>query len=169
MLRFVACLLVLGDCIACNPPEQGALPGVPVRPAPDFTLKTLEGDSLQLSALMGRTVLLNFWATWCTPCLQEMPMLAQLHREWEERGVTVLGISLDHGDTEIITHYTNRLGIPYPILLGSDAVATAYQVIALPATYVIDTNGMITNHITGLVNIEELEAVLNSQLKSQIQ
>lgn len=96
-------------------------------------------------------------------------MLAQLHREWEERGVTVLGISLDHGDTEIITHYTNRLGIPYPILLGSDAVATAYQVIALPATYVIDTNGMITNHITGLVNIEELEAVLNSQLKSQIQ
>jgi len=97
-----------------------------------------------------------------------MPLLAQLHRKWEARGVTVLGISLDQGDTEIITHYTNRLGIPYPILLGSDAVATAYKVIALPATYVIDADGMITNHITGLVNIEELEAALNSQLKSQV-
>ena len=167
-MRFAACLLVLAVCIACNPPEQEALTGVPVRPAPDFTLKTLEGDSLQLSALNGRTVLLNFWATWCTPCLQEMPLLAQLHRKWEARGVTVLGISLDYGDTEIITHYTNRLGIPYPILLGSDAVATAYKVIALPATYVIDADGMITNHITGLVNIEELEAALNSQLKSQV-
>ena len=96
-------------------------------------------------------------------------MLAQLHREWEERGVTVLGISLDHGDTEIITHYTERLAIPYPILLGSDAVATSYRVIALPATYVIDVDGMITNHITGLVNMEELEATLNTQLKSQVQ
>ncbi|MYJ55418.1 MAG: TlpA family protein disulfide reductase, partial [Rhodothermaceae bacterium] len=152
----------------CNPPDQEAIPGVSVRPAPDFALKTLEGDSLQLSSLKGRTVLLNFWATWCTPCLQEMPMLAQLHREWEEHGVTVLGISLDYGDTEIITHYTNRLGIPYPILLGSDAVATAYRVIALPATYVIDVDGMITNHITGLVNMEELEATLKTQLKSQV-
>ncbi|MXY07162.1 MAG: TlpA family protein disulfide reductase, partial [Rhodothermaceae bacterium] len=136
---------------------------------PDFTLKTLEGDSLQLSALNGRTVLLNFWATWCTPCLQEMPLLAQLHRKWEARGVTVLGISLDQGDTEIITHYTQRLAIPYPILLGSEAVAIAYRVIALPATYVIDADGMITNHITGLVNIEELEATLNGQLKSSVQ
>ena len=98
-----------------------------------------------------------------------MPLLAQLHRKWEARGVTVLGISLDQGDTEIITHYTQRLAIPYPILLGSEAVAIAYRVIALPATYVIDADGMITNHITGLVNIEELEATLNGQLKSSVQ
>lgn len=168
-MRFASCLLVFAVCIACNPPEQGALPGVSVRAAPDFTLEALEGDSLQLSSLKGRTVLLNFWATWCTPCLQEMPLLAQLHRKWEARDVAVLGISLDHGDPEIITHYTKRLAIPYPILLGSDAVATAYKVVALPATYMIDADGMITNHITGLVNIEELEAALNTQLKSQVQ
>ena len=96
-------------------------------------------------------------------------MLAQLHREWEARGVSVLGISLDHGDTEIVTHYINRLEVPYPILLGSDAVATAYRVMALPTTHVIDADGMITNHITGLVNIEELEAALITQLKSQVQ
>lgn len=168
-MRFAPCLLVLAVCIACNPPEQGVVPGVSVRPAPDFTLKTLEGDSLQLSSLKGRTVLLNFWATWCTPCLQEMPLLAQLHRKWEAHGVTVLGISLDRGDTEIISHYTERLAIPYPILLSSDAVATAYNVVALPATYMIDADGMVTNHITGLANIEELEAVLTTQLKSQVQ
>lgn len=97
-----------------------------------------------------------------------MPLLAQLHREWEARGVTVLGISLDHGDTEIITHYTNRLAIPYPILLGSEAIATVYKVVALPATYVINADGMVTNHITGLVNIEELEAALNTQLKPEV-
>jgi peroxiredoxin len=98
-----------------------------------------------------------------------MPLLAQLHREWEIRGVTVLGISLDRGDTEIITHYTKRLAIPYPVLLDSDAVAAAYDVVALPTTYIIDADGMITNHITGLVNIEELEAALYTQLKSQVQ
>ena len=168
-MRIAVCLLVLAACIACNPPEQEAVPDVSVRPAPDFTLETLEGDSLQLSSLKGRTILLNFWATWCTPCLQEMPSLAQLHREWEARGVTVLGISLDQGDTEIIAHYTDRLAIPYPILLGSDAVAIAYSVVALPATYVIDADGMIKDHITGLVNIEELEAALHTQIKFPVQ
>lgn len=98
-----------------------------------------------------------------------MPLLAQLHRKWETHGVTVLGISLDRGDTEIISHYTERLAIPYPILLSSDAVATAYNVVALPATYMIDADGMVTDHITGLANIEELEAALNTQSKSQVQ
>ena len=94
--------------------------------------------------------------------------MARLHREWEARGVTVLGISLDHEDTEIITHYTKRLAVPYPILLGSEAIATAYNVVVLPATYVINADGIITNHIIGLVNIEELEAKLNTQLKLQV-
>ena len=97
-----------------------------------------------------------------------MPLLAQLHNKWEPHGITVLGISLDHGDNEVVTHYTKRLSIPYPILLGSDSVATAYNVAALPATYVIDANGMITSHITGLVNIEELEASLPIQGKAPV-
>jgi len=167
-LRFAACLLVLATYIACNPAEQGVVQEESVRPAPDFTLEILGGDSLRLSSLKGRTVLLNFWATWCTPCLQEMPLLAQLHSKWEPHGITVLGISLDHGDNEVVTLYTKRLSIPYPILLGSDSVATAYNVAALPTTYVIDANGMITSHIIGLVNIEELEAGLQIQPKAPV-
>ncbi len=167
-MRFATCLLVLAACIACNPPEQGVVQGESVQLAPDFTLETLEGDSLQLSSLKGRTVLLNFWAVWCTPCLQEMPLLAQLHNKWEPHGITVLGISLGHGYNEVITYYLERLSIPYPILLGSDSVATAYNVTVLPTTYVIDANGMITSHITGLVNIEELEASLPIQGKTPV-
>ena len=95
--------------------------------APDFVLQTLAGDSLRLSDLRGQVVLLNFWATWCAPCIEEIPELIALHDELSPHGFTVIGISLDPEGAELVQPFTERFGITYPIPLDIEgSVAESY-------------------------------------------
>lgn len=134
-------------------------------PAPDFTLPTLAGDSLSLSDLRGQTVLLNFWATWCAPCVEEIPELIALHDELNPHGFSVVGISLDQEDADFVRPFTERLGITYPIPLDDGAVAEAYGgVWALPTTYVIDAEGEILQRVIGLFPVEAMRPQFRRQL-----
>ena len=133
--------------------------------APDFTLPTLAGDSLRLADLRGQIVVLNFWATWCAPCVEEIPELIDLHDELNPHGLTVLGVSLDEEGPDLIKPFTDRFGITYPIPLDDGAVAEAYGgVWALPTTYVIDPEGQIMQRVIGLFPVEEMRPKFREML-----
>ena len=133
--------------------------------APTFTLPTLAGDSLRLADLRGQIVVLNFWATWCAPCIEEIPQLIDLHDELNPHGLTVLGVSLDIEGPDFIKPFTDRLGITYPVPLDDGAVAEAYGgVWALPTTYVIDAEGQIIQRVIGLFPVEEMRPKFREML-----
>ncbi len=134
--------------------------------APNFTLLTLAGDSLRLADLRGQIVVLNFWATWCAPCIQEIPELIELHDELNPHGLTVVGISLDQEGADLVKPFTERFGITYPIPLDSNGVVaeTYGGVWALPTTYVIDAEGQIMQRVIGLFPIDEMRAQFREML-----
>lgn len=133
--------------------------------APDFTLPTLAGDSLRLADLRGQIVVLNFWATWCRPCIAEIPDLIALHDELSPYGFTMVGISLDEEGNDFVRAFTERFGIPYPIPLDDGSVAEAYGgVWALPTTFVIDSEGRIMHRVVGLFPVEEMRLQFREML-----
>jgi peroxiredoxin len=104
-------------------------------PAPDFTLRTLDGSNLRLHEQRGRVVLVNFWATWCGPCRQEMPLLNQLYQKYRGSGFTLLGINVDE-DGRKAQAVASQLGLAFPVLLDADkAVSQRYQLASMPSTH----------------------------------
>jgi len=128
--------------------------------APDFQLKMLEanGRTLQLSRLKGKSVVINFWATWCEPCKVEMPWLADLQKKYGPKRLQVIGIAMDDADEETITNFAHDMGVNYPVLIGTDQVAELYGgVESLPATFFINRSGRIVVHQVGLVSLHTFE------------
>jgi thiol-disulfide isomerase/thioredoxin len=118
--------------------------------APDFTLETVDGDSITLSALRGRWVLINFWATWCAPCRDEMPYLAAL-AETQSDTLTVLPINMRER-LDQVRMFVGELGIRLPILVDpDDATLLAYGVRGLPVSFLIAPDGTIARRIVGPV------------------
>jgi cytochrome c biogenesis protein CcmG, thiol:disulfide interchange protein DsbE len=133
-----------------------------VKPAPDFVLKTLDGSQIRLSELRGKTVLLNFWATWCPPCKAEMPDLNALHREYgKTRNFTVLGIDDEEGQAAVAT-FAKQNDIDFPLALDIDGAVTSnrYNVRGLPTSMVIDRDGNIRDMWTGRISKEAMLARL---------
>jgi peroxiredoxin len=119
------------------------------RPAPDFALPRLGGGEVALSALRGKAVLVNFWATWCAPCEQEMPAMQRLYAQLAPRGLELLAISVDAGDAEVEA-FRARLGLGFPILRDPDKrVASAYQSFRYPESFLIDPEGRLVERYIG--------------------
>jgi peroxiredoxin len=115
----------------------------PAMIAPDFTLRTMGGPNLRLQEQRGQVVLVNFWATWCGPCRQEIPHLNRLHEKYRASGFQVLGINIDD-DARAATELATRLGVKFPVLLDTDKKASRlYDMSAMPATVVIDRDGRV--------------------------
>lgn len=111
--------------------------------APDFTLRALEGPNVRLQELRGRVVLVNFWATWCGPCRQEMPHLNRLYEKYRGSGFQLLGVNIDE-DPRAATELAAKLGVKFPVLLDTDKkVSRLYDMSAMPATVVIDRDGKV--------------------------
>ena len=111
------------------------------KPAPDFTLKSLGGQNLKLSEMAGNVVLINFWASWCGPCREEMPLLNSLHNRYEPLGFTVLGVNVEE-DVNGAKGFLKNFPVDFPVLLDSDnRVSKQYKVIAMPTTIVVDRDG----------------------------
>jgi len=119
------------------------------KPADDFTLTTADGAPFRLSQHRGKTVLINFWATWCLPCREEMPALERLHRRHKDRGLVLVAISLDT-DPKVVPPYVKASQLTFPIALDPKAeVANKYGVRALPSSFVIDRQGTMTGLALG--------------------
>lgn len=109
--------------------------------APDFTLKSLGGKNLKLSEMAGSVVLINFWASWCGPCREEMPLLNSLHNKYEPLGFTVLGVNVEQ-DVTGAKAFLENFPVDFPVLLDSgNRVSEQYKVIAMPTTVVVDRDG----------------------------
>jgi peroxiredoxin len=123
--------------------------------APDFELKTLAGDTVKLSDLKGKKVMLNFWATWCPPCKAEMPAMEEFHKEAGE-DIVILAVNIDpHLDVKAFVD-ENKITFPIP-LDEEDTVNETYQVLSIPTTYFIDTKGNIGNNYIGAMNLDAMK------------
>lgn len=113
-------------------------------PAPDFTLPTLSGAPIHLSALRGKVVLVNFWATWCGSCRAEMPALNALYQRYKDRGLEVLAVNLDTDSTSNVQAFARKIGVTFRVGLDpSSSTARSYRVRSLPTTYLIDRAGNV--------------------------
>ena len=111
--------------------------------APDFALKSATGENLRLSEYRGDVVMINFWATWCGPCRQEMPLLDELFNRYERVGFNLLGVNIDD-DSRRAMQMVEDLGISFPVLFDdTKAVSKLYQVEAMPVTIIVDREGMV--------------------------
>jgi len=136
-------LLALGAGLS-----QGA--ALPVgRVAPDFVRLDLGHEKVHLAGFRGKVVLLNFWATWCAPCLEEMPRFAEWQRQYGSQGLQVIGVSMDD-DAKPVEALRNKLRLDYPVLMGDERLGGIYGgVMGLPITYLIDRKGRIRGYFQG--------------------
>lgn len=117
--------------------------------APDFTLTSVDGKIITLSQLRGKVVLLDFWATWCAPCRLAIPHLKDLYKAYRERGLEIIGLSLDKGSPERVKKFVANMGIEYTIIMADDDLVKKYGISPIPTTYLIDREGYITNQWVG--------------------
>ena len=152
-------------------PAQVAVPDSPAaesligKSRPDFTLGSATGERVSAADFDGRVVLLNFWATWCEPCREEMPMLSSLSEEFSDRGVQIVGIALD--DVQQARDFLQELGIEYTNLVGTVdvmALSRAYgnQAGLLPFSVLIDQEGIVRQTWLGVLNEAELREAFES-------
>ena len=137
--------------------------GVTIRlandPAPvgPFTMKTIDGETLQKSDLLGKVVLVNFWATWCGPCREEIPFLARLTERYPEH-LVVIGVSEDAGAIDMVAAFADQYGVNYPIVMSTPAIKRVFPgVFALPTSFVVDPDGIIVQTHVGLISPVILE------------
>lgn len=139
--------------------EQMAVAGSAVgRRAPAMTMTTLEGEPIRLADVRGKVVVLNFWATWCPPCLAELGALSRLAGDLEREGGLLVGISAE--DPATLRRFLEARPLPYPIVSGSDWPAPFSALTAIPATYVIDPQGTIVEEMVGGRDEEALRAAV---------
>ena len=133
--------------LACTAAALLALPAAAAvtaqAPAPDFTLKSAEGRNLRLQEQRGQVVLVNFWASWCGPCKQEMPHLNRLYDKYRASGFTLLGVNIDD-DAKHGAATAAKWGLRFPVLLDADKTVTKlYDLGAMPSTVLIDRDGRV--------------------------
>jgi peroxiredoxin len=135
---------------------------------PAFTLATLDGRRAALADYRDKLVIVNFWATWCVPCTDEMPALEGLWKDYGGRGLVVLGVSVDRGGPRaLIEPYVRNLKLTFPILLDPDSkTANAWRVTALPATFVVKPGGEVAGNAVGARDwrSEPMQALLAGML-----
>lgn len=125
--------------------------------APDFSLPDLQGGRLELSAYRGKIVLLDFWATWCDPCREEIPRFVDLQEKYGDRGFQVIGISMDD-DPEPVRDFYQRFKMNYPVVMGNAKIGEAYGgILGLPIAFLIGGDGRIHARHIGATDISVLE------------
>jgi peroxiredoxin len=138
------------EAVVEPPPPPPVDLSLPVGPkignrAPDFTLQTMDGSTIALSDLLGKPLLINYWATWCVPCKEELPILEKLFQEYQSRGLMIVSVdAIDQDTTDKLQSVITQVGMTFPTLLDEgNQFADAYQALFFPTSFFIDPSGVI--------------------------
>jgi cytochrome c biogenesis protein CcmG/thiol:disulfide interchange protein DsbE len=150
-------LLLVLIVVACSEAEPDAVAGVSVGSrAHDFSLESLDGETVSLSDLEGNVVLVNFWATWCPPCQAEIPDFEEAYRERGGDGLVVLGVNVEEPASQVLPFVTD-MGMTYPVLLDRDGrISREYRALGLPTSLLVDRDGVIRFRQDGILTASEL-------------
>jgi peroxiredoxin len=122
-------------------------------PAPEFSLKDLQGNALSLASYKGKVLVLNFWATWCPPCRREIPDFIEAYKELKDKGLEILGVSVDELSEDALRDWTQKAGMNYPVALATAKIVADYRPGEyIPATIVIDRRGSIRYRQSSLMD-----------------
>jgi len=136
MILALALVLVMTGCAPPESPQVGKM-------APDFQLQSLDGQTVSLSDFQGSPVLINFWASWCGPCIFEMPFIHMIHEQWSGKGLVILAINMGESPAKV-RKFVEDHGISFLVLLDTDQkAALKYNIRSIPATFFIDKDGII--------------------------
>jgi thiol-disulfide isomerase/thioredoxin len=162
MPRAIFLLLILAtqSIVVGGQAEEKASPDRPP-PAPQFALKDLEGRVAPLKKYRGKIVVINFWATWCAPCLAEIPEFVRLQRSYRNQGLQVIGITYPPVNPPRVRRLAVKFRINYPLLFGTRRIAALYGVTdALPVTIIVGRQGRIEGRIDGVADFQEVKKFL---------
>jgi cytochrome c biogenesis protein CcmG/thiol:disulfide interchange protein DsbE len=135
--------------------------------APEFALKDSSGKMVTLEKYRGKIVLLDFWATWCHGCKEEIPWFSDFERKYSTQGLAVVGVSLDDDGWKAVTPFLSTANIPYRIVVGDDPLAKKYGIETMPDTFLIDRQGRIAAAYTGLVDKSDVESNIRTLLSTR--
>ena len=145
MVVLFAALLAVAVLAGCSTPAK------PAPDVPQFSFSSLEGKTVAMKDLGNKVVIVDFWATWCGPCREEIPHLNELYSELKGKGLEIVGISMDTDGTDGVKDFAREFRIQYPIVMGDEKVAESFGgIIGLPTTFIIDRNGRIAKKYIGL-------------------
>jgi len=149
--------------LACGEPNGSTAAGGdrPAEPAPLFTLVDLEGNDVSLSDYRGKTVIIDFWATWCLPCVFQVPELNKLWVAHRDRGdVAVIGVAIDVEGAEVVGPWVKEQGVEYKILIGDEGLANEYGAPGFPTLVVVRPDGTLDSMHLGFIEYDTLEELV---------
>ena len=153
VIKFLGVVALIGLIVAMACAAAG-----PNGKAPNFALKTSAGKTIELEKLKGKVVVVNFWATWCGPCRKEIPGFQEVYKQYQGKGLEIVGISLDRNGWDVVKPYVEQKQIGYPVVIGDGDLADAYGGIdAIPTTFIVDKKGNIVQQHVGYMSQQELE------------
>ncbi len=161
------CAKKCADTFDANPAayvlEEGA--------APSATWMTTAGQPLTLESLRGKVVLVDFWATWCKPCIKSMPELEAIYKDYQKLGLEVVGVSVDQGDEreKKVKKFLEKKPVAYPIVIDTEEASSweAFHVVALPTVYLIGRDGQIAERWTGVVDMKKVREAVDRAIGMQ--
>jgi thiol-disulfide isomerase/thioredoxin len=138
------------------------------KPAPAFTLVTLDGKKVSLADYKGHPVFVNFWATWCEPCKLEMPWLEEFSKKYADQGLVMLGISTDDVGKDVVAKTAKKLGVTYPILLKDDKIEDNYDIEYDPESFYVDKTGKVLIVTAGITDGQGGKDQIEANIKKLI-
>ena len=133
--------------------------------APNFKATASDGSTVELKQLKGKVVVVNYWATWCGPCRQEIPGFIDVYKQYKGKGLEIVGVSLDQNGWEVVKPYMTKAKINYPVVLPDDVLKSKYGVInAIPTTFFVDKEGNLVDSHVGYMDKEDFEKKIKGLL-----
>ena len=159
MKRFILVLLPIVIVLFVSAKaERASIFGDNSSPAPDFMLKDLKGREISLSKYSGKVIFLNFWATWCGPCKAEIPDFIEMYNEYKDKGMEIIGISVDKISPKLVLKFVEKYKINYPIIMGTDKIQKDYEPGPyVPTTIIVDQEGKIRHRHIGYMDKKTLK------------
>jgi len=155
-----------------NPPAASLTAEAERKPAPSFDLNDADGKSVKLSALKGRVVLVNFWATWCHGCQTEIPSFIEFQKKYDKRGLTIVGVSMDDDGWKLVRPWMKEKGVNYPIVIGNADLSQKYGLAGMPLSVLVDRQGRIASSHAGVVDTapfeQQIQALLREDAKDSV-